>query len=60
MYLFSVVGCIFQQSKERAEGKIPKESWLLLACQPALPSPGDSGSCRVLFGNALWPFCWPG
>lgn len=60
MHLFLVVGCVFQQSKEGAEREILKESWLLLAGQPAVPSPGDSGSCRVLFGNALWPLRWLG
>lgn len=60
MHLFLVVGCIFQQSKEGAEGEILKESWLFFASQPAVSSSGDSGSCRMLFGNAFWPLCWLG
>lgn len=60
MCLFLVVGCLFQQSKEGTEGEILKESWLLFASQPAVPSPGDSRSCGVLFGNALWSLCWLG
>lgn len=60
MHLFLVVGYIFQQSKEGAEGEVLKESRLLFASQPAVSSSGDSGSCRMLFGNAFWPLCWLG
>lgn len=59
-FSFLAAGCIFQQSPQGAEGKIPEEPRLLTACQSAIHPPGQPGAPRVLPGDAVRTTSGPG